>query len=172
MVSLRKSTLVVVLALVAVLLVGGGVLAATVGRNGKAVTAVRTVTANASFLSTPSYNTWVDVPDMKLFLTVPRDQKAVLVITFSMSSSCTPIDAYVNANCSVRVILDGNAVDPGGVEWDWTLGGDAAFLSARSMQWVAGPVLPGEHQVKVQLSASAGTIFGSDRTLTVLRSKV
>ena len=171
MVSLRKSTLVVVFALIAVLLVGGAVLAAGVGRNGKAVTAVRTVTAKTSFYIANTNGGWVDVADMKLSVTVPNDQKAVLLITFSMSSMCAPVDADGNANCIVRVLLDGNEVDPGKVDWDWTLVEQQTFLSARSMQWVAGPVNAGEHQVKVQLASFAGNTTGQARTLTVLRSK-
>ena len=52
----------------------GAVLAATVGRNGKAVTAVRTVTNDVQWINQSL--AWVDMPDMKPFVTVP-DQKAL-----------------------------------------------------------------------------------------------
>lgn len=170
----RRPVLILVAALVAALCVSGGALAFGVGRNGKSVTAVRTVTAKDALNVTLSANTWIDVADMKTSVTVPATEKAVLVITYSMSSSCTPLDPDEDANCKIRVTLDGGQVDPGIVSWDWTPVddfGQTSYLSARSFQWVSGPVAAGEHQVKVQMSAAAASIQGLNRTLTVLRSK-
>ena len=174
--NLRKPLVVAVLALLAVLTVDGTVLAALVGRNGRAVTAVRTVTNDVEWRTASA--DWVDVPDMKVSVSVPADQKAILVITFSTASRCAlSLDAAHNT-CAIRVLLDGNVVSPGEVIWTHVerREGDT---SVRSMQWIAGPVAAGEHIVKVQaqmeppavvLPPGSFTLVG--RTLTVLRSKI
>jgi hypothetical protein len=172
---LRKPLIIVCLALVAALALESAVLAASVGRNGKAVTAVRTVTSDIQWTAslTPAESDsppWVDVADMKTFVSVPSGEKALLVITFSAESVCQA-DVGSFGDCNIRVTLDGAVVSPGPVQWAFTVEGSMPH-GARSMQWVAGPVLQGQHQVKVQ-----GRVFqpGSFRlgpmTLTVLRSK-
>ncbi len=182
--KLHKPVVVFVLALTAVLIAESAVLAATLGRNGKAVTAVRTVTNDAEYLN-QSLNTWVDVPDMKTFVTVPALEKALLVITFSTSSMCSVFSDSSANLCHIRVLLDGNVVSPGDVEWGaaWFEGlpntNPYPDEGARSMQWVAGPVSPGEHQVKVQAKVGVegslqltGAFALREKTLTVLRSKM
>ena len=175
MAKLRKPLVIVVLALLAVLTIDGAVLAALVGRNGRAVTAVRTVTNDIEW-RTASAN-WVDVPDMKVSVSVPAGEKAILVITFSTASRCALYQAAHNT-CAIKVLLDGNVVSPGEVIWTHVeqTEGDT---SVGSMQWVAGPVAAGEHVVKVQaqmepppvvLPPGSFTLLG--RTLTVLRSKI
>jgi hypothetical protein len=168
--TIRKPVLIVIAALVAALCVESAVLAAGLGRNGKTVTAVRTVTNDS--LWTPSSATWIDVPDMKTFVTVPSGEKALLVITFSASTSCEA--GEVTSSCLVRVLLDGQQVSPGIGWWDQAFPEDVGIkMGARSLQWVAGPVAGGEHQVKVQAEVSGGGMLRmTSMTLTVLRSRM
>lgn len=169
MAHLRKPFVILIFALAAVIAVEGAALAAAVGRNGKSVTAVRTVVSEALW-STESGN-WIDVPDMKTFVSVPKDQKAILIVTFSTTAVCNPGET-TPAACLVRVLLDGQEVSPGVAQWGAGFAGVNSGAGVRSMQWVAGPVPQGDHQVKVQASTGGtGAIGLYHMTLTVLRSR-
>ena len=76
-----------------------------------------------------------------------------------------------------------NVVSPGDVEWSYIRGTEVEYTESeagvRSMQWVAGPVSQGEHQVKVQgrlglqgWTEQSGTFALDEQTLTVLRSRM
>ena len=167
--NIRKLLFVIALALAAVLAVEGAALAVGIGRNGKAVTAVRTV-VNNSPQSITSAN-WIDVADMKTFVAVPKDQKAILVITYSAFTACTGT-AVSGGVCMVRVTVDGQEVGPGPVQWSYNYANESPEAGVASMQWVAGPLSTGDHQVKVQASLSTGDSFYiAQQTLTVLRSR-
>jgi len=168
--KLRKPAAIAVLALVAILAVEGAALAAAVGRNGKAVTAVRTLTSQGGTNFTTT--NWIDVPDMKLFVTVPKDQKAILVITYSADTMCSGNASY-GAVCLIRVTVDGQDTAPGGVQWSYNYANETPESGVASMQWVAGPLSPGDHQVKVQASIgnANNTFWLGQQTLTVLRSR-
>jgi hypothetical protein len=170
--NLHKPLVVVVLVLVAILAAESVVLAAAVGRNGRAITAVRTVT-DAEPWAAPGVTGFVDLPDMKTFISVPAGEKALLVITFSADSTCGAPDNAV-AECEIKVTLDGNGVSPGTVNWSFAAPDvpGSGESGVRSMQWVAGPVPSGNHQVKVQgRLARPGSFSIGERTLTVLRAK-
>lgn len=162
---------VVALALAALLAVSGGVvLGVSVSRNGKAVTAVRTVTTSDD-LSTNS-RAWVDLPGMTTTVRVPATQMALLVITFSAVSTCTE-NGVSGAWCKIQILLDGNQVPPP-VIFDSALDGNHGLAyEANSFQWVAGGVPAGLHTVKVQyvVDELESTFTIVDSTLTVLRSR-
>jgi hypothetical protein len=167
--NLRRPLAIVVLVLVAVLAVEGAVLAAGVGRNGKAVTAVRTVTKNTAQNITSS--SWIDVADMKTFITVPKDQKAILLVTYSADTTCAGTEVSGGV-CAVRVTLDGQEVSPGSVQWSYNYANETPEAGVASMQWVAGPVATGDHQIKVQAALQTGSYFYiGQQTLSVLRSR-
>jgi hypothetical protein len=163
--------LVLVLAVLAALVLGEtAVLAVAVKKSGGAITAVRTATDSAvadTISATP-----VDVPGMKVNVSVPDGQHALLIATFSATTACNDFAAPYQMWCHVRVVVDGTpaappnpvfAAVPDGGSWD-----------ANSMQFVAGPVGSGDHVVKVQfwVEPSGGGITLRERTLTVLRSRV
>jgi hypothetical protein len=167
--NIGKLLVTVALALAALLALEGAVLAAGIGRNGKAVTAVRTVTNGTP--QTVASSNWIDVADMKTFVTVPKDQKAILVITYSAFTMCsgTTVSGGV---CMVRVLLNGQEVSPGPVQWSYNYANESPEAGVASMQWIAGPVATGDHQVKVQASLSTGDDFYiAQQTLSVLRSR-
>lgn len=148
---------------------GTGVFAATVANNGREVTAVRTVTADA--MSSTTSETFVTVPGMSTTVRVPSGQKALLLITFSAVSACVNGSTY---SCVVQALVDGTQVAaPGEVTFDQTAplpGGDP--YEAHSMQFVVGPLNAGTHTVAMQWRAGPHTFLVGDRTLTVLRSRV
>jgi hypothetical protein len=153
-------------------------LAATFKRGGGSVNGVQTATANdvISLAENPSE----DVLGMLTSITVPAQEDGLLVITFSAASYCAfdPTLPGSQGDCVVRVLVDGVAAQPGLVDfgeadsdsYDPT---DTGPLETRSMQFVAGPLHPGTHQVKVQvLTSGPAVLVMTDRTLTVLRSRV
>jgi hypothetical protein len=167
----RKPALIVMLALIAVLSVGGAALAAEIGRNGKAVTAVRTATNDAAVVIFPEQG-MVDVPTMKTTVFVPAGEKAILVITFSADTDCKTASTSSFNQCNVRVLLNGNLVSPGQVMWARSEPIGIPSGGVRSMQWVAGPVNSGTHAIVVQAQSSGqGSFRLAPMTLTVLRSK-
>jgi hypothetical protein len=169
--QLRKPLVVICLALVAALALESAVLAASVGRNGKTVSAVRTVTSDLEWLTWSE--SWIDVADMKTFVSVPSGEKALLVITFSAETLCAAAASPGSlGDCDVRVTLDGAVVSPGQVQWGFNVDSGSLPHEIRSMQWIAGPVLQGQHQVKVQgRNNQGGSLLLGPMTLTVLRSK-
>jgi cytosine/uracil/thiamine/allantoin permease len=155
--------LVVLVVLLTALAVGTTTaLAATSSKNGKAVTAVRTVADNS--LTSTNSAALVDMPGMATTVNVRAGQKALLVITFSGMTLCTNTD-----KCFVAITVDGTIASPGSVQFDGEEGG---VWEAGAMQWVVENLAPGQHPVKVKWAVAApGQFFTSVRTLTVLRSK-
>ena len=149
------------------------VLAASITNSGKAVTAVRTATDNSDYFTAST--TPVDMPSMSVSVSVPSNQKAILVITFSAQSHCTTASG---AFCWVRVIVDGSSASPGDIAFG--SGVISNFSSqawqANSMQFTAGPLASGSHTVSVKWWESdddgQGDFRVESRTLTVLRSRV
>jgi hypothetical protein len=172
----RFRTLGVVTTIALVMLVAGTAIGATLARNGGAVKAVRTVSADDRVERTDpndgSFN-WANVPGMTVSAPVPTGETGLLVITFSGMSACSGTTAF----CQIRVLVDGNVVPPGLVAFDSTddgPGGSVNSYETNSMQFVAGPKRAGAHTVTVQwaISPSSGASFTlTGRTLTVLRSK-
>jgi hypothetical protein len=182
---LPRSSLFLVPALVAALIAGGSVVyAATTAKSGKAVTAVRTVTAD-QFAETSSF-TYSDLTGMSTTISVPSSQKALLIVTFSADSSCvTSTVPRPDTQCFLRVLVDGAPAAPGEVIFDSAPDGDPSNLDpsyireTNAMQFVAGPVNAGSHTIKVQwrtddmlIDFSGGHFYVWGRTLTVLRARV
>jgi hypothetical protein len=172
----RPRLMLVAVFLLGALLAGSGVVvAATVVKSGKAVTAVKAVTSNDAWqfsTATNAANTWTDVTGMSLNISVPSSQKALLLITFASQVYCHDGDG-TSVYCKVRVLVDGNEASPGDVIFDGGWDGNGA-IETNSMQWVHGPVNAGQHTIKVQalLDEASSNIVLSERTLTVLRSRV
>lgn len=173
----RSNALVIAVAVVAMTIATvAGALAASVIKTGKSVTAVRAVmNDNYEWTNSP---TAVDMPSMTLSVTVPDNQRALLVITFSAESFCT---SYSATACWIRAVVDGNVASPGNVAWGSGVVSDCTGSSwqANSMQFVHGPVNAGSHTVKIQwwdTDNDSGSYFGDfvveSRTLTVLRARV
>jgi hypothetical protein len=167
-----RSLLIVAVALVAVLTATTSVVAMHVNRNGRAVTAVRTATSDETSLTMST--TFVDVPWMTTTVAVPKDQRALLVITFSAETKCVdPSEPFTNA-CFVRVLVDEQEAEPGFIYFDSAADeNSAAEIESNSIQWIA-PVAGGDHSVKVQYMVLQGDsrFYLSARTLTILRSRV
>ena len=109
----RRRTLLIVLALTTALALFGTstVFAALIGRDGKAVTAVRTV-IETSFHNTTS-TSFSNVPSMtKGTVSVPSGQRGLLIITFSSVTRCADAGASATVWCFVRVLVDGNPAPP------------------------------------------------------------
>lgn len=177
--SLPRRASVVAIALLALLLAAEtAVLAATYKRSGGPVNAVNTATANDKiYLGGPGVE---DVTGMATTITVPAQERGLLVITFSASSDCA-FDATVvgsSGDCLGRVLVGNTLAQPGTVNFGQAFSSDIAdpifpTLEPHSMQFVAGPLLPGQYLVKVQAwSTDAAVLVMTDRTLTVLRSRV
>ena len=169
----RPQLLLVAVFLLGALLAGSGVVvAASVIKSGKAVTAVKVVT-DAAAVSTAS-QTYADVPGMSLSVTVPSGEKAVLLITFSAQSRCLD-GSGATAFCYARVLVDGNTALPGEVIFDSAADGNAAnAYETNSMQFVVGPLNAGGHTVRVQtrVDEAVSSFTMAHRTLSVLRSRV
>ncbi len=152
-------------------------LAVDLVKSGKSVTAVKTITSDAFNQTTSS--TFSNMPGMSTTITVPANQKALLIITFSGETNCL---GNANGVCLIRVMVDNNAAPPGEIVFD-SVGRTVPFqqdpvfsYQSNSMQFVAGPLNAGQHQVTVQWrmsdpSATNGFTM-NQRTLTILRSKV
>ena len=167
---LRGPGVVVTVGLMA-LAAASGALAASLVRNGGAVTAVRTATASDS-ISAPSTD-WRDVPGLTVSSPVPDSQRALLVITFSAAMSCQKIGGNIVPFCGVRALVYGKVVEPGVVAVH--SGGDYSSGQTSSMQWIAGPLSSGPHTVKIQWQTSDVVnelFYMNARTLTVMRSRV
>ena len=175
-----RRLLVIVAAVLTVALGSSAVVfAAATSKSGGKVTAVKTVTATG-YPSTDTQSGYVDVPGASVSMAVPSNTRALLLITFSGESRCHrgPNHDY----CYVRVLVNGNEAQPGGVVFD--SGEDAANSveafnwETNSMQFVYGPVAAGTHTVKVQFRFwseiyCSGECFTLGRhTLSVLRSTV
>jgi len=173
----RPRLFVFVVLLIGTMVAGSGVvIAATTPSSGKAVTAVRTVTADSgqAIVAGNSPLGYVDLIGMSTTITVPSDTRALLIITFSAANSCVDGSTPPTAYCQVRVLVDGNVAPPGVVILRGSAGGNNSLaISSNSMQFVYGPLSAGTHTVKVQgkpdEAHSTFNIYA--RTLTVLRSK-
>lgn len=126
--------------------------------------AVTTKAVTSTTLPALSTNAQVptDIPGATTSITVPKGQKALLVVTFSGPSLCT--NATSGFNCPLLVTVDGatgNPVpDPTGYLWDTTV--QPANSANRSLSLtVSKPVDAGSHTVAVRYggSAVAGTQF-------------
>jgi len=175
----RPRLLLVAVFLLGALLAGSGaVVAATVIKSGKAVTAVKVATETdiAQINSSDPCCAWSDIAGMSLSINVPSGERALLLITFSAQAMCS--DGYgTTARCSIMVLVDGNQALPG--EVIFASAGDAVgaenfAIEANSMQFVAGPLNAGTHTIKVRGAPNEpSTLFALNaRTLSVLRSRV
>ena len=171
----------IVAAVLALLLAAQSVvLAATLVRGGKAVTAVRTVTATdfIEHLPKPGFG-FEDMPGMSTTINVPSNTRGLLIITLSSETNCGALADLPDSTgyCYVRVLVDGVGAAPGAVVFDSLEGnpsGESPYAwEANTMQFVAGPLEAGTHTIKVQWRVNDSISFwAGKRTLTVLRSKV
>jgi hypothetical protein len=163
-ITISTRPLLALIAVVALSVIGAAsVVAATVKLSGGQVYAVKTATENLP--TTHGGTSWANVPGMSVAASVPADQPAVLVITFSAEHFCPGGSA---GECRVRAIVDGVAVAaPGAVVFKQGI----SIRETTSMQWVK-LVSPGAHTVTIQTSSSwpllGFTLY--ERTLTVLQS--
>ena len=175
----QRTSLTLALALALVVGATGTVVAASIAKSAKAVTAVKTLTTN-DYLTTES-TTYIDVPGMSTSISVPASQQALLIITFAAPTECSRVAGdTAEADCSVRVLVDGAAVTP--AESVLRSGRNAGGSNtgrgwmANAMQFVRGPLTAGSHTVKVQwkvFNFSGGSQFIlNGASLTILRSKV
>ena len=173
----RRVLVTMVAALVLSLLGSTAVLAVTLSKNGKAVTAVRTVTADDSV--NRQYGVWADVPGMSTTVSVPAEQRAILLIRFSAEANCW---GYQGGLCKIQVLVNGTPASPGDAIFDTVTGSSTASeRETYSMEFVAGPLSSGAHTVTVQWfielmccppDPTIPKFFVESRTLTVLRSRV
>lgn len=157
------------------LLVAGTAIGATLQKNGRTVTAVRTVTADTSVQT--ALSTWTDVPDMSVSVGVPSGERGLLVITFSGVHDCYAPGSGNAGQCRIRVLVDAAAAQPLEIVFASTTSTNQHLYETNSMQFVAGPMQAGAHIVKVQFRTEPTTpdpiyFMLESRTLTVLRSKV
>lgn len=171
---------VIVAALLLTVAAETAVLAVAVAKTGKAVTAVKVVTQ--STLATTTSSTYANMPDMSTTITVPTNQQALLLITFSAETDCKLVEVEFGY-CLMRVLVDGSPAAPGQVIFDGTWNnrggtnpeGDQVSMQANSMQFVAGPLGSGSHTVTVQWLVNdplENQFRVQERTLSVLRARV
>jgi hypothetical protein len=166
----QRLFVVVTVSVLALLIGETAVLAAAQTRGGGPVRAVRVVTDDDSLFTVSS--TWTNVPGMSVGVTIPSDEHALLLITFSAAIACqetSPNDTV--AYCSLRVLVDGKQAAPLSIV---AQAADNQTISPRelgSMQWAAGPLPSGRHTVTVQYMATNGAFNISARTLSVLQSR-
>lgn len=171
----RPRKLLVILALMTALAVVGTTtaVAALIGRDGKAVTAVRTVIETTG--ATTTSQSFADIPSMTKTVSVPSGERGLLVITFSAVTRCSDSGATASAWCRVRVLVDGSEAPPGNLIFDGAAAGanNGFQWNVHSMQWVLGRVNPGQHTVRVQylVDEADGTFNVDRRSLTVMLSR-
>ncbi len=162
--------LMVVVAVMAAMVIGAATATALpTSRNGKSVTAVKTVTETTQ--TGTSSQTFSNVPGMSATVGVPDGQKALLVITFSGSTQCADHSPETDDGyCYIRVLVDRTAAAPGEVRFDAAEDGNG--WEANSFQWVISGLGPGQHTVTVQhrVDDIESTVSMTAKTLTVLRS--
>ncbi len=110
---------------------------------------------------------------MSLTVNVPARSFATFLITFSAETNCESDFPGGNAGCEIRATVDGQVASPGFVEF--ASAPDPSFhFQTQSMQFVAGPLRPGAHIVRICWSVSEEnmTFVVSRRTMSVLVSKV
>ena len=150
----------------AVVLAGGATF-----ENGREVTAVRTVWSGTSVGPTTSH-VESDVPGMSLTVKVPAGQQALLLITFSASSTCTD-SVGSNNGCLILARVDNVLEAPGAFAFDQA--SDGPGLEGHSAQFVA-TVGSGTHTVKIGWYVSdpdgSGSFQLTDPVLSVLRSRI
>jgi hypothetical protein len=170
----RRLLVVAVVALGMLLAAESVALAATVTKNGGAITAVRTVTNGDYIAATTISQTFVAVPGMSVTVNVPTGQRGLLIITFSAVSQCIDDGTFTSTHCYIRVQVDGVSAPPGEVIFDSAGDGESYALEAGSMQFVAGPVSAGSHTVRVdyRVNEPNSAFMMSARALTVIRSRV
>ena len=92
-------------------------------------------------------------------MTVPPNQRALIVVIFTGSSSCG--GGFAANGCLIRVVNRGHVANPTGLtifDSNPTGGGDVNESHA-VIKW-RGPLGPGTHPVKVQWAVNSGTGFG------------
>ena len=172
--ALPRMLLVIVALTTALAVVGTTtVFAALIGRDGKAVTAVRTVVDN-TYEATTSLS-YANVPSMTKTVSVPSGERGLLIITFSATTYCADAGTPASVYCFVRALVDGAPAPPGEVIFDSAGAGanNGYQLNVHSMQWVLGRVGSGQHTVTIQyrVDENDGTFSVYARSLTVLLSK-
>ena len=176
----RRSLLPVMAAALAVIVTAQSVvLAETLTKRGKGITAVTLVTGTDFISSGRTAVEWADMPGVTTTVSVPSNTRAHFLVTFASETNCGGGYANKEGYCLVRVLVDGAPASPGDVVFDSRPdSGDVNPYSeyswtANSMQFVSGPLAAGSHTVKVQWRVNEVIEFwAAKRTLTVLRTKV
>jgi hypothetical protein len=154
----RPRILWVVIGVLALVLVSETiVIGASTIHAGRAVTAIKVVTEEISAsTSSTDYST---VPKMVLTLSVPNNQKAVFLATFS---------SYASGFCVVRGMVNGAVMAPSAAIF--AAGGQTSPSS--STQFIAGPYPAGQYTITIQYEngGPGNTCWLGARTLSVLRS--
>jgi hypothetical protein len=165
----RRPLIAVLAAFIALILTASVAVATSWPVSGKALKALKAVSADKGVVVQPP--NWTDVPDMSATMAVPSGEMGLFLATFSAEAR-----AAGGGDCLIQIVLNnGPVLVPGPVTFVYDTDFRGAFGSY-SMQFVAGPYGPGQYQFKVQ-ARNEFTQEGSHCAirrgpLSVLRSKV
>jgi hypothetical protein len=170
--NVSRHSLLFITALLAALLIGQTVVLAATVKTGGTVTAVKVATETAQ-MSVNTTGGWHDITGASVSINVPSGEKGLLLITFSGQGYCIDFSGET-VLCRLRVLVDGQPALPGAMTFDTAGDGEILSYEANSMQFVAGPLNPGQHTIKAQASVNEpnSSFFLGPRTLSVLRSRV
>lgn len=158
------------LVLTLVLVSGTTVLATTWATSGAKVKKVKVVAADtAAFTLDSSYS---DIPGLSLTMSVPKG-KAIFLVTLAGSSSCED-GAGTGGTCWVRVLVNGQALNPQGDVLFIGPPNHGYLAGSHSMQFFTDPLPAGSYEFKAQWKTNAPVTFFNfyHRSLSVLRAKV
>ena len=148
----KRFTVTVAIALLVVLAVDAGVLAASSAYRGGEVTKViaRMKTLDTR-PSTADLQVPTRLPGAKIDVNVPAGERALLLITFSGTSQCSDPDQVQTAFCIIAVGRQGTDVTGGQIIFDSAaVTGRVAARQTGSMTVAAGPLDPGDHRLYVR----------------------
>lgn len=112
-------------------------------------------------IAAPSYS-WIDIPGASVSMTIPSTQHGVFLARLSAQSTCN-YGPYSYFDCDVRIVVNGQPMQPDDGLVDQASGNDGADLFAsvndafapyqkyiRSMMRASGPYPPGTYTIKAQ----------------------
>jgi hypothetical protein len=170
----KRLRIVVAVLVVGILAIAVGVaLAATTGKGGGPITAVKVVRGGDA-QTTNSALSYVNLPGASTSISVPSHHTALILVRFSAESECD--GGTFGSYCSARVLVDGNGAPPT-PNFDFAFDTDAGVNTGYPI-WQSSSmdrsivVGSGNHTVRVQWGVTdGGTTFRlDDWSLTVERS--
>ena len=100
----------------------------------------------SSITSSSAYATLVTTP-----ITIPEGQSGIVTANFSAEALCTGSTGW----CSVRILLDGNAMGPRS-DADYAFAAPGASYAGNAMERVLAAVPSGTHTITVQYAVVSG----------------